>query len=193
MRVGLTGGIATGKSTVSRYLQEKGIPVVDADVVARRVVEPGKPAHADLKSAFPEAFHGEELDRAKLGQLIFHDKDKRELLNNITHPCIRGEILSDAEAAEANGAQLVVLDIPLLLEGNWRELVDQVVVVYCPEETQLERLMKRNGLTRDEALARLKSQMAIEEKRQKADVVLDNSSSLEKLYEEIDRWLKEIS
>lgn len=193
MRVGLTGGIATGKSTVSRYLQEKGIPVVDADVIARRIVEPGKPAHADLMRVFPEAFHGEELDRAKLGQLIFHDKEKRELLNSITHPRIRGEILSDAEAAEANGAKLVVLDIPLLLEGNWRELVDQVVVVYCPEETQLERLMKRNGLTRDEALARLKSQMAIEEKRQKADVVLDNSNSLEKLYEEIDRWLKEIS
>jgi len=193
MRIGLTGGIATGKSTVSGYLQEKGIPVVDADVIARRIVEPGKPAHADLTRAFPEAFHGEELDRARLGQLIFHDKDKRELLNNITHPRIRGEILSDVEAAEAKGAKHVVLDIPLLLEGNWRELVDQVVVVYCPEETQLERLMKRNGLTRDEALLRLKSQMAIEEKRQRADVVLDNSSSLEKLYEEIDTWLKEIT
>lgn len=190
MRIGLTGGIATGKSTVATYLQTNGIPVIDADLIAREVMEPDGLAYQDVKAAFPEAFEDGILIRAKLGEIIFRDSEKRNLLNELMHPKIRQQMLARADELEQQEESLVVFDIPLLLEGDWKQLVDQVVVVYCNASLQLERLMERNQMSRDEAASRVQSQLDIEQKRLLADYVLINEGTVEALYQQIDQWLK---
>ena len=190
MRIGLTGGIATGKSTVATYLQTNGIPVIDADLIAREVMEPDGLAYQDVKAAFPEAFEDGILIRAKLGEIIFHDSEKRNLLNELMHPKIRQQMLARADELEQQEESLVVFDIPLLLEGDWKQLVDQVVVVYCNASLQLDRLMERNQMSRDEAASRVQSQLDIEQKRLLADYVLVNEGTVEALYRQIDQWLK---
>ncbi|WP_214846836.1 dephospho-CoA kinase [Exiguobacterium sp. s193] len=192
MRIGLTGGIATGKSTVATYLQTNGIPVIDADLIAREVMEPDGLAYQDVKAAFPEAFEDGILIRAKLGEIIFRDSEKRNLLNELMHPKIRQQMLARADELEQQEKSLVVFDIPLLLEGDWKQLVDQVVVVYCNASLQLERLMERNQLSRDEAESRVQSQLDIEQKRLLADYVLVNEGTVEALYQQIDQWLKKL-
>lgn len=189
MRVGLTGSIATGKSTVSSYLKQKGIAVIDADFVAREVVEPGGRAYDAVKQAFPEAFEEGRLVRPKLGQIIFQDSEKRRQLNQLMHPSIRQQMLDEADAYEQSGHSLVVFDIPLLLEGDWRSLFDRVVVVYCPEDMQLRRLMQRNDLSEAEGYARIHAQLGIEQKKELADDVFFNDGSLDSLYRQIDNWL----
>ncbi|MGA9231984.1 MAG: dephospho-CoA kinase [Exiguobacterium oxidotolerans] len=190
MRIGLTGGIATGKSTVATYLQTNGIPVIDADLIAREVMEPDGLAYQDVKAAFPEAFEDGILIRAKLGEIIFHDSEKRNLLNELMHPKIRQQMLARADELEQQEESLVVFDIPLLLEGDWKQLVDQVVVVYCNASLQLDRLMERNQMSREEAQSRVQSQLDIEQKRLLADYVLVNEGTVEALYRQIDQWLK---
>lgn len=190
MRIGLTGGIATGKSTVATYLQTNGIPVIDADLIAREVMEPDGLAYQDVKAAFPEAFEDGILIRAKLGEIIFRDSEKRNLLNELMHPKIRQQMLARADELEQQEESLVVFDIPLLLEGDWKQLVDQVVVVYCNASLQLERLMERNQMSCDEAASRVQSQLDIEQKRLLADYVLFNEGTVEALYRQIDQWLK---
>ncbi|WP_214892241.1 dephospho-CoA kinase [Exiguobacterium sp. H66] len=190
MRIGLTGGIATGKSTVATYLQTNGIPVIDADLIAREVMEPDGLAYQDVKAAFPEAFEEGILIRAKLGEIIFHDSEKRNLLNELMHPKIRQQMLARADELEQQEESLVVFDIPLLLEGDWKQLVDQVVVVYCNASLQLDRLMERNQMSREEAQSRVQSQLDIEQKRLLADYVLVNEGTIEALYRQIDQWLK---
>ncbi|WP_214810620.1 MULTISPECIES: dephospho-CoA kinase [unclassified Exiguobacterium] len=190
MRIGLTGGIATGKSTVATYLQTNGIPVIDADLIAREVMEPDGLAYQDVKAAFPEAFEEGILIRAKLGEIIFHDSEKRNLLNELMHPKIRQQMLARADELEQQEESLVVFDIPLLLEGDWKQLVDQVVVVYCNAYLQLDRLMERNQMSREEAQSRVQSQLDIEQKRLLADYVLVNEGTVEALYRQIDQWLK---
>ncbi|RDB33474.1 dephospho-CoA kinase [Exiguobacterium sp. RIT594] len=192
MRIGLTGGIATGKSTVSAYLQQQGLVVIDADLVARQVIEPGGLAYADVKAAFPTAFSEGELVRSKLGDIIFHDNEKRIILNELMHPKIRQQMLEMASQHEQAGQSIIVFDIPLLLEGDWKQLVDQVVVVYCPAKLQKQRLMERNHLTVEEAQARMDTQLDIEEKKRLADYVLTNEDTREALYRQIDDWLKTI-
>lgn len=189
MRVGLTGSIATGKSTVSNYLKQKGIAVIDADLIAREVVEPGGRAYEAVKTAFPEAFEEGRLIRPKLGQIIFQDSEKRRQLNQLMHPSIRQQMLDEADVYERSGHALVVFDIPLLLEGDWRSLFDRVVVVYCPENMQLRRLMQRNDLSEAEAYARIHAQLGIEQKKELADDVFFNDGSLDSLYQQIDKWL----
>lgn len=192
MRIGLTGGIATGKSTVSAYLQQQGVVVIDADLVARQVIEPGGLAYEEVKAAFPTAFSEGKLVRSKLGDIIFHDNEKRIILNELMHPKIRQQMLEMASQNEQVGQSIIVFDIPLLLEGDWKQLVDQVVVVYCPAKLQKQRLMERNHLTAEEAQARMDAQLDIEQKKRLADYVLTNESTREALYRQIDDWLKTI-
>ena len=192
MRVGLTGGIATGKSTVSAYLKQQDIPVIDADLVARQVIEPTGLAYPEVKAAFPTAFIDGQLVRSKLGDIIFHDNEKRLLLNKLMHPKIRQQMLELADQYEQSGHSLIVFDIPLLLEGDWKQLVDQVVVVYCNASLQKERLMERNQLSAEEAQARIDSQLDIEQKKRLADHILWNEGKHEALYQQIDTWLKSV-
>ncbi|EAD5326804.1 dephospho-CoA kinase [Listeria monocytogenes] len=194
--IGLTGSVATGKSTVSNMIQQAGIPLVDADVAARKVVEPGTEGLKEIVAYFGEEILLADgtLDRAKLGEIIFKDKEKREKLNEITHPRVKDYMLEARERFFRAGEELVFFDIPLLFESHLESLVDQIVVVWTTPETELKRLMERNNLTKEDALRRIESQMGIDEKARKADFVIDNNESLEKtqkqVYSFIERFVK---
>lgn len=194
--IGLTGSVATGKSTVSNMIQQAGIPLVDADIAARKVVEPGTEGLKEIVAYFGEEILLADgtLDRAKLGEIIFKDNEKREKLNEITHPRVKDYMLEARERFFRAGEELVFFDIPLLFESHLESLVDQIVVVWTTPETELKRLMERNNLTKEDALRRIESQMGIDEKARKADFVIDNNESLEKtqkqVYTFIERFVK---
>ncbi len=175
---GLTGGIATGKSTVSAMFAHLGCRVIDADLLAREVVAPGQPAHAAIVAEFgrevllPDGY----LDRKRLGAIVFADPERRKRLEAITHPAIRlrqQRILSALEEEEFDG--IVIWDVALLFETGAAALVDRAIVVFADEATELERLMVRDGLGEDEARARIRSQMPVVEKAKRAHYVIDNS------------------
>ena len=191
--VGLTGGIATGKSTISQYLLIQNIPVIDCDLIARQVVEKDTIGLQQLIAAFGEEIltDSKELNRAKLGNIIFNHQEKRQLVNQIVHPLVDVEMKKQIANYQLMNKQLVVLDIPLLFEENYQTWCDEVLVVYIPTGLQLKRLMQRNHLSQEEAKSRIHSQMSIDEKKLLADRVVDNSQSLEKTYQQVDKWLLE--
>ena len=190
--LGLTGGIATGKSTVSRYFFEKGYAVVDADVVARRVVEPGTEGLANIVAQFGTEIIQTDgtLNREKLGAMIFADAEKRETLNNLLSAQIRRAIMADTATLVNANQPLIVLDIPLLYEAGYETHCDAVMVVYTTEEVQRKRLMGRNNLSEEEALNHIASQEPIEAKKNRADIVIDNNGTLNDTYEQVETWLK---
>lgn len=192
MIIGLTGGIASGKSTVAAMLKEYGLPIVDADVVAREVVEVGEETYEKLVSVFGEGILQEDrsLDRVKLGKLIFENKEKRELLNSIMHPSIRNRMKEETKEYLNRGYQTVVMDIPLLFESKLTHLVEKTLLVYVDEEVQLDRLMRRNDLSREDAMARISSQMPLREKVDLADEVIQNNGSIEETKEQLHTILK---
>jgi dephospho-CoA kinase len=178
---GLTGGIASGKSTVSGFLAEAGARIIDADTIAREVVKPGTPAHDEIIAFFGRGIllaHG-EIDRQRLGDIIFNDTAKKTHLEEIIHPRVyrRTEEMIAEIAARAPDA-VVILDIPLLLEARMERNLAEVIVVYVPEHLQLQRLMARDHIDANAALARIHAQMPIEEKRHLATIVIDNSGTL---------------
>ncbi|AZP05027.1 dephospho-CoA kinase [Jeotgalibaca ciconiae] len=189
--LGLTGGIASGKSTVSNYLASKNIPIVDADIGAREVVEVGTEGLQSIVTHFDKEVLSEDgsLNRKKLGAIIFDNETKRELLNQLLGTNIREWILTKVADYRRQDIPLLVLDIPLLYEASYQEVCDAVMVVYTPPEIQLERLIKRNGLTTKEAQDRINSQLSIEKKKQLADILIDNSNKIEDTYLQIDEWL----
>ncbi|NUC16547.1 MULTISPECIES: dephospho-CoA kinase [Bacillus cereus group] len=178
--IGLTGGIASGKSTVSEMFREMSIPVIDADIIAREVVERGKSAYNKIVEVFgTEVLQKDgELDRPKLGSVVFYNEEKRLQLNEIVHPAVREEMNAQKEMYIKESMQAVVLDIPLLFESKLTNLVDRVLVVAVTPNTQLERLMKRNNFSEEEATARIQSQMPLEEKVKKADEVIYNDGTI---------------
>ncbi|WP_127496787.1 dephospho-CoA kinase [Paenibacillus glycanilyticus] len=192
MKIGLTGGIATGKSTVAAMLVERGAMLVDADQVAREVVMPGEPALEAVASAFGQAvIHTDgTLDRKALGGIVFNNRDLLAQLENILHPAIRNRMQKRIrQYEEQNPRQLVVADIPLLYETGQEKLYDGVMVVYVPQALQLKRLMERNGIAEEEAQRRIGLQMDIEQKRGRADWVIDNSGSLDETRRQVgDFW-----
>lgn len=189
--LGVTGGIATGKSTVVDVFRKAGVPIVDGDLIAREIVEPGQPALKALVAAFGEEILTEDrLNRKKLGEIVFNDPAKRQLLDRLLDGYLRGAITDQIKEA-AKTAPLVVADIPLLYEADYQQYMDQVAVVYIPKELQLTRLMQRDHLTKDAALQRMKSQLSIEEKRQKADFLFDNQGTREETRQQVLRWLAE--
>ncbi|WP_202622314.1 dephospho-CoA kinase [Candidatus Enterococcus willemsii] len=192
MVLGITGGIATGKSTVVNFLRQHGFPIVDGDVIAREVVEPNTLGLATIVDTFGVDILQENgtLNRKKLGALVFSDEQKREQLNAILGPIIRLEILRQIDNYKSRSS-LVIADIPLLFESHYEDVMDQVAVVYVPEEIQEQRLMARDQLTKEEAQQRIKSQMPIEEKKQLADVVFDNQGSQLETQQQVEKWLKE--
>ncbi|MCA1032012.1 dephospho-CoA kinase [Bacillus timonensis] len=189
--IGLTGGIASGKSTVSTMLQELGFVIIDADMIARKVVEPGEIAYRQIVEAFGESIllETKEIDRVKLGGIIFHNEDKRKLLNSIVHPAVRKAMIDEKEKYIINGEQLIVLDIPLLFESKLTHLVNKALLIYVNFETQLNRLMKRNDLSEEEARARISSQMPLKDKCKLADEVIDNNGTLEKTRQQLHNLL----
>lgn len=182
MIIGLTGSIATGKSTVSRILASLGGVVIDADQIVRHVQRPGERAWREIVETFGEEIllETKELDRAKLGALVFGNEANRQKLNEIVHPRVREERDRQTQAALADNPQAIVIwDIPLLIEtGIYRE-VDKTIVVFVDPETQLQRLLSRDALPIEQAQRRIAAQMPIEEKKQYADYLIDNRGSLE--------------
>jgi dephospho-CoA kinase len=182
--IGLTGGIATGKSTASRFFQEAGVPVVDADRLARQVVEPGRPAWEEIRREFGDAVFRADgtLDREALAEIVFRDPAARARLNGIVHPRVAEEAaLEMHRLLDADPEGLVVYDVPLLFETGGEDRFELVAVVYAPRDEQIRRLRERDGLSREAAERRLDSQLDIEEKARRADVVLDNRGSREQL------------
>ncbi|AQQ52824.1 dephospho-CoA kinase [Planococcus lenghuensis] len=192
MIIGLTGSIASGKSTVAAMLKEKGYALVDADAVARQVVEPGTETLARISRAFGEDVlqADKTLNREKLGALIFNDPNSRKKLNDIIHPAIRQEMLRQREEWLANGAQTVIMDIPLLFESKLEHFADKILVVSVSEENQLARLMQRNGLTAQDARARISSQLPVSEKEKRADAVIYNNGSIAETERQLE-WILE--
>lgn len=190
--VGLTGGIASGKSTVSNLIREKGFPIIDADLEARLAVEVGEPAYNKIVSYFGEdiLLENGEINRPKLGEIIFNNEEKRHKLNSIVHPDVRRRMLEKRERAIANDESLIVLDIPLLFESKLTTLVDKVLLVYVDEQIQLERLMNRNHFTEQEALARIRSQMPLKDKVKLSDEIIDNNGTLEETGAQLEHILK---
>lgn len=189
--LGLTGSIATGKSTVAKLFLSAGIPVVDADLGARTVVLPGAPGLADIIEHFGEAYLLSDgtLDRKRLGALIFSDREKRKELDVLLKERINDWIQAEKERYISEGHKLIVLDIPLLYEGGYEDSCDAVMVVYVPEELQVQRLMSRNHLDADEAARRMQSQLSIEKKKELADFVIDNSGTIEETKKQVNDWL----
>ncbi|MBY0146611.1 dephospho-CoA kinase [Neobacillus niacini] len=178
--IGLTGGIASGKSTVSNMLKEMAVTVIDADVEARLAVEKGEPAYQEILAGFGDdiVLPSGDIDRVKLGSIIFHNAEKRQLLNGIVHPEVRRRMNSQVEAAKERGEQVIVLDIPLLFESKLTHMVEKTILVYVDRDIQLKRLMERNNLSLEEAEARIKSQMPLSDKVPLADAVINNNGTI---------------
>ena len=190
--IGLTGGIASGKSTVSNMVKKLGITVVDADEISRDVVEIGKPAYNQIVDVFGADILQQDhtLDREKLGALIFSNQKRREQLNKIVHPEVRKEMLRQVEKERKQGSRAVVLDIPLLFESKLTYMVDKTLLVYVDEQTQLERLMQRNGYAKAEAKLRIQSQLPLKDKRKLADEIIDNNGTIENTQTQVEVVLK---
>lgn len=181
LRIGITGGIACGKSTISNWLKQWGYPVIDADVISRQVMKKNEQAFLPVVSEFSKEILDEngEINRMKLAEMIFTDKEKRNRLNEIVHPIIHKEIERLYQEYQTLGKEMIFFDIPLLFEGEMNIDLDYVVVVAISKELQLKRLVERNGYSTAHALDRIKSQMSVEEKKRHADFVIDNEGSLE--------------
>lgn len=196
--IGLTGGIASGKSTTSNILIEKGYDLIDADKIARKVVEVDCPAYNKIVEEFGHEilFSDRTINRKALGKIIFNDEELRVKLNNITHPFI-GKSIKDELVKKCKGGNVIFLDIPLLFEQYdiWEEYdiqFDETVLVYLDEDTQIERLKKRDNISLEEALTKIKSQLSMDEKLRKSSKTIDNSGNIQQLNEQIDKLLLEL-
>lgn len=191
--IGLTGSISTGKTQVSNYLRNRGEMVIDADLIAREVVDLG-PVKEKIKEAFGnDIYKDDELDRKALGEIVFRDKEKRQVLNEIEHPEIYRIILEEIK----NFKGRVFVDIPLLFEAQHLNEkygldFDEVWLVYVSRETQVKRLIKRDKISRGYALEKINSQMSVEDKKIMADVIIDNSGSLEETFKQVEENLKRL-
>lgn len=194
LRIGLTGGIATGKSTVSNYLKELACPLIDADVIARQLVEPGQEGLERLVARFGREILDETgaLNRQALGQRLFGDAQLRQEVDQLLHPLIYEALEAESQRLAQAGAQLAFFDIPLLYETGYDQKMDQVWVVYLPHDLQVERLMARNNWSRAQAEAAIASQASIETKRQGADLVIDNQGSLAATFAQVDQALSRL-
>ncbi|WP_425449572.1 dephospho-CoA kinase [Dethiothermospora halolimnae] len=196
--IGLTGGIATGKSTTTEILFRKGYPVIDADKISHNVVKTGQPAYNEIVSQFGKEILNEDmsLDRKKLGKIIFNDRDRRNILNNIVHPKVTYEIKKEIEVYKKNN-DIIFVDIPLLIENKQKLesegiLFNEVWLVYTDEETQLQRLMKRDNINKEEAKSKINSQMSIEAKKKYANVIINNSNNINLLIKNIEEAIEHL-
>lgn len=186
MKIGITGSIACGKSTICRYLQDNGYTVIDTDKLSYLFTTKGNLCYNDIVDYFGEEIllDNKEIDRKKLGSIVFNNKEKKEKLESIIHPHIKKAI----EEYESNG--IVFFEVPLLYEAHMEDLFHKVITIYVDEKEQIERLIDRNKLTYQEAMNRINNQMGLKEKVSKADYVIDNSNSVEDSYKQIENILK---
>ena len=191
--IGLTGGIACGKSTISAALRAMGAVIIDGDVLSRELTAPGGPALPAIREHFGDGVFLPDgtLDRHALGAVIFGNDEERLCLDGIMQPMLRRMIITGIERARQSGAALCVLDMPLLYEAGLETLCDRVWCAWIPRETQLSRLMARDGFTTDEAEARLRSQLPADEKAARADVVIDTGGTIQNTMDRLPTLLRE--
>lgn len=183
LKIGLTGGIGSGKSTVSKLFQDLGAPIIDADLIAHQLVEPGQPALAKLEQTFPNIINENgSLDRAKLRDIVFSDINKKRKLENIMHPLIYAQIKSEIRKLNSH---YCILAIPLLLETDMTSLVERILVIDCPVETQLQRVKKRDGLSKKQISSIIATQISREKRLSLADDIIDSSKSAPQLAEQV--------
>ncbi|WP_025728885.1 dephospho-CoA kinase [Atopobacter phocae] len=193
--IGLTGGIASGKSYVATLLKEKQIPVVDADRISHQVLVDDEAVLKQIRAMFGAEVFTETgaIDRSKLGAIVFHNDDKRYELNRITHPEIKRRMLNEIERYKKQGAHLIVMDVPLLFETNYDQQVDQIVLVFVDQAIQVQRLMARDQIDQELAQLKIKSQLPLSYKATLADVVIDNSKTREETKAQVEAWLESVS
>ena len=188
-KIGVTGGIGSGKSTVSQRLQDLGAVIIDADKVAREIVEPGQPALKELDAAFAGVLNEDgTLNRAELARQAFATPEATEKLNSITHPRIRERTNALFAQAEQAGEDVVVYDMPLLIENGETSRVDHVLVVDAPDEVRVRRLVESRGLDESDAKARIKAQLDRDSRLAAADTVMDNGGTVDELLAQVDRF-----
>ncbi len=194
--IGLTGNIACGKTVVAKMFEEHGAKIVDADYIARLVLEPGEPAWKDIVGKFGHEILNPDrtINRKKLGDIVFRDEEKREELNRITHPRIIDKIKLMLKEYRKENIKVVILEAALIVEkGGMKPIISDLIVVTADEEEQIKRLIERDGISREEALTRIRSQMPISEKVKYATYVIDNSGSLEKTRKQVKEVWERIS
>ncbi|MBA1434570.1 dephospho-CoA kinase [Bombilactobacillus bombi] len=193
LAIGVTGGIATGKSTVTHILQQQGYKVIDADQVARKVVRPHRRGWKKVVKAFGDTIlqPDKQLDRQRLGQIVFNNPERLQQLNQILQPLIRQRLTYQIQHVP-NDNRPVFFEIPLLFEQNYQSLLQKTILVYAKLPVQLQRLQERNHLSVQQAQQRINSQMDLQQKRQLADFVIDNSDGLTSLYPQIEQVLKNL-
>jgi len=190
--IGITGSIATGKSTVANYLKQLGYLVIDSDEVSHRALVDSEYCIQEVKKHFPSSYRSGMIDRKIVASIIFKDKEKREILNQIIHPYVINQ-LENVKKRYQKQEQLIFFDIPLLYEVKLEYLCDEIWVVYTNQDIQLERLMKRNNISKEEALLRINSQMSIEIKKELADKIVDNQKDIATLYQQIKQYIMEVN
>ncbi len=192
MILGLTGGIGTGKSTVAKMLREKNIPVVDTDSISKEIIEYPEIIEKIKAEISSKIFNNEnKLDRKKLSEIVFENKDKLKKLNEIMHPVILKKMWEEVEKLKKD-YKIIVVDIPLLFEINMENEVDKVLLIYSSKEIQIERIMNRDGRSREEAIKIINSQMPLYKKREKSDYIIQNNDSLEKLEKNLDKVVQKL-
>jgi len=192
--IGLTGGAGSGKSTAAEMFRELGAAVIDADEASHAVYAPQTPGFDAVVREFgPEYVRGGQVDRARLGELVFHDDDARRRLNAIVHPLVREWMAERTAEADRDGAEVVIHDVPLLFENGLEGLYSNVVLVYAPERVQIKRLVEGRGISEDRARAIIAAQLPIDEKRGRAQRVIDNSGSREVTRAQVNRVWDELA
>lgn len=188
--IGITGSIACGKSLVSNYLREKGYTIIDADKIGHMALENDEVKKQLVNKFGKSILKNNEVNRVTLGKLVFENKENLKELNNIIHPQIRKNISEQIQVHK--NEKLVFVDVPLLFEAKFDDLVEKIIVISLDEKIQLERLMNRNSLSKEEAVQRIKSQIPVREKEKLGDYVVDNSFTQENTYSQVDRILEKL-
>jgi len=192
--VGLTGGISSGKSMVSTWFCERNITVLDSDKIVKELQSP----HSELLMKMGQVFGAQifledgSLNRKLLAKLIFHDQRAKQQLNDLIHPKVKERLLQGIEQAKRLGKKMIVLDIPLLYESQFESLIDICIVVYVSKDIQIKRLMKRDQISKNYALAKIKAQLPLDEKKERADIILNNNGSLDQLKSQFNTVLIEL-
>ncbi len=192
--LGLTGGIASGKSTADEFFKKKKIPIIDSDLIAHKIMEIGQNGYKAVVDYFGTDILNDDqtINRRKLGGIVFNDKAKLKKLNELTHPLVHQEIKQQMARYRANQEKLVVIDVPLLFESGFESLCNGVLVISITPELQIERLMKRNAFTKKEAIARINNQMPLSEKEKRATYVVANTGTIDDLEKKLSDLLQKI-
>lgn len=192
--LGLTGGIASGKSTADEFFKKKKIPIIDSDLIAHQIMEIGQNGYKAVVDYFGTDILNDDqtINRRKLGGIVFNDKAKLKKLNELTHPLVHQEIKQQMARYRANQEKLVVIDVPLLFESGFESLCNGVLAISITPELQIERLMKRNAFTKKEAVARISNQMPLSEKEKRATYVVANTGTIDDLEKKLSDLLQEI-